>query len=990
MQIIGYTRNNKLNNEPRSSDVKVYRTLCLVAAFLVPVFGIIIYKTYPSVSFLSTTERLFSSLLFLSIFTISYLGNYVRKNINFFMNLFFYFASFEAVYVAYLNNFSADFSIGLLMIIFTVNLCFKKSSHLAFFNLSNILLTGLLISKADHPQVNPLLYESNLIIMSLVSYLILHNRLDSQGKILAGEDLMKTIFNEAVDALFLVEPDTKKIITCNNRAVEIFSKGNDLPSGKKKLINSNIRALQKNGFTSDLNLDYLSQPGTLSIELEYITADNKAFWGDLAVKEVNLSGEPLLLIRISDIDERKRTEEKLSQSQILIKRIADESPNIIYIFDIIEKRAVYTNNKINKSLGYSVEDIEKFDVNFLQSIIYPDDFKKLLKQVKKYPFLADNEILEDEYRIKDAYGQWHWLASRNTVFSKTVDGLPREIIGTAQDITERKQAEQDSIRLASFPRENPNPILECDFSGKINYINPSAEQYMKKLRIGISEFLPKNHKQIVKTCVNNEHDTNQVIVNIDNCVFSWTYHIVINLGIIHMYALDITEQKQAENQLIHDALHDALTGLPNRTLFLDRLSSTVARGKRKDNYLFAVLFLDLDRFKIINDSLGHLMGDELLIQLSHRLKSSLRPGDTVARLGGDEFTILLDDIKDVTDATLVADRIKKELSLPFSLDEHDIFTTVSIGIALSSSGYNQPEDLLRNADMAMYRAKALGKSRHELFSSNMHEEVLASLKLETDLWKALEKNELRVFYQPIIILETGKFSGFEALVRWEHPKRGFLPPHEFIPIAEETGLIIQIDQWVLYEACKQVQEWQTNFKLASPLSISVNVSGKHFSQNNFIDKLSSILRETKFDANNLRLEITERVMMENNDTVNSILSKLRELNIQLQIDDFGTGYSSLSYLHRLPINALKIDSSFVSRIGSDRENSEIVKTIVMLARNLGIDVIAEGIETQIQLEQLNLLNCKYGQGYLFYEPMTRENAEALIFDEQKKYMTTLS
>jgi diguanylate cyclase (GGDEF)-like protein/PAS domain S-box-containing protein len=975
---------NKSDSESINRDVRLYRRLCLVAAILAPLFGIVINFTHPDVPDLSAGERLFSSLIFLFILTLSYTSKFIRKNIIYFMNLLFYIASFEAIYVAYLNNFTADFSMGLLMIIFTVNLCFKKGSHLALFNFSNIILIAVLLSKVTNPQINPFLYSSNLITMSIISYIILNHRLRKEVKILAGEDLMKTIFNEAVDALFLVEPDTKKIITCNKRAIEIFAKGD-----KTKLFNTNIRNIQKNGFTNDFKMDYLNQHETLNVELEYNTPDNKEFWGDLAVKEVSLSGEALLLIRISDIDARKRTEEKLHKSQIFIQKIADSTPNIIYIFDIIEQKVVYSNQKIDKALGYPADYVESNSEKFLQSIIHPDDLEKYQDHIKKYPDLQDNEIIETEFRVKDAYGQLHWFASRSAIFSKTVDGLNKEIIATAQDITERKQTEQDSLRLASFPRRNPNPILECNFEGKITYINPSAKQYMKSLKITIEEFLPSNHKQIVKTCVNNEHDTNQVIVNIANSVFSWTYHIVINVGVIHLYGFDITEQKQAENQLIHDALHDALTGLPNRTLFLDRLSSAVARGKRKDNYLFSVLFLDLDRFKIINDSLGHMFGDELLIQLSTRLKSSLRPGDTVARLGGDEFTILLDDIKDVTDATLVADRIKKELSLPFLLGEHEIFTTVSIGIALSSSGYNQPEDLLRNADMAMYRAKALGKSRHELFNNNMHQEVLASLKLETDLWKALEKKEFRVYYQPIILLESGKLSGFEALVRWEHPRRGFLSPKEFIPIAEETGLILQIDQWVLQAACKQAYEWQSNFKLNTPISISVNISGKHFTQTNFVEKIASMLQETKFDPRNLRLEITERMMMENTETVNTMLLKLKELNVQLQIDDFGTGYSSLSYLHRLPINALKIDHSFVSRIGSDRENSEIVKTIVMLAGNLGIDVIAEGIETNIQLEQLKLLNCKFGQGYLFYEPLTAEKAEALIFGEQKKYITSL-
>jgi diguanylate cyclase (GGDEF)-like protein/PAS domain S-box-containing protein len=431
---------------------------------------------------------------------------------------------------------------------------------------------------------------------------------------------------------------------------------------------------------------------------------------------------------------------------------------------------------------------------------------------------------------------------------------------------------------------------------------------------------------------------------------------------------DITEGKVA----------DVLTGLPNRILFMDRLGRSVERAKYRKGYLFAVFFLDLDRFKVVNDSLGHLIGDQLLIATARRLQGCLHTGDTIARLGGDEFTVLLDDIREVADATRIAERIQKQLSMPFDINGHEVFTTASIGIALSSSGYERPEDLLRDADTAMYRAKAMGKARYEVFDSAMRDRAVARLQLETDLRRALEREEFLVYYQLIVSLEDGRISGCEALLRWQHPTRGLISPSEFIPVAEETGLIVPIGRWVLLEACRQVRAWQEQFPSKSPLTISVNFSSKQFMQPELVDQMRQILSSTGIEPHSLKLEITESLIMENPEAARALLLQLKALNIQLGIDDFGTGYSSLSYLHRFPIDRLKIDRSFVNRMGLDKENAEIVRTIVTLAHNLGVDVIAEGVETTEQLALLRDLKCKYGQGYLFSHPVDGETARALI------------
>ncbi len=439
---------------------------------------------------------------------------------------------------------------------------------------------------------------------------------------------------------------------------------------------------------------------------------------------------------------------------------------------------------------------------------------------------------------------------------------------------------------------------------------------------------------------------------------------------------DVSDRKIAEERLMHEAIHDVLTGLPNRALFVDLLARSIGRSKRRDNYQFAVLFLDLDRFKVVNDSLGHMIGDELLKALAQRLQGCSRPGDTVARLGGDEFTILLDDVNDINDATRVAERIQQELGRPFALGGQEVFTSVSTGIALSATGYDRPEDVLRDADLAMYRAKALGKARHEVFDKAMHARAVALLQLETDLRRALERQEFRIFYQPTVSLNDEKITGVEAVIRWQHPERGLVLPTDFIPNAEETGLIIPIGKWVLQEACSQMRRWHE--QLGKQLTISVNLSPKQFAAPDLIDQVARTIEETGIDPRLLILEITESVLIEDPETATRMLEQLKALNVRLHIDDFGTGYSSLSYLHRFPIDTLKIDRSFVSGIGSNGENQEIVRAIIMLAHGLGMDVIAEGVETKEQLELLRSLQCESGQGFFFSEPVAAPEALELI------------
>jgi diguanylate cyclase (GGDEF)-like protein len=454
---------------------------------------------------------------------------------------------------------------------------------------------------------------------------------------------------------------------------------------------------------------------------------------------------------------------------------------------------------------------------------------------------------------------------------------------------------------------------------------------------------------------------------------------------------ELAERQRMEAQLRHDAFHDTLTGLPNRALLMDRLEHVLHLAKRRSqrhlpmqSYRFAVLFLDLDRFKVVNDSLGHTAGDQLLKKVAQQLQLCLRMGDTVARLGGDEFVILLEDIQGISDAIEAAHRIHRELKVPILLDGHEVFISVSIGITLNSAHYIEPDQLLRDADIAMYRAKKRHRGQYEIFDASMHTQALRQLQLESDLQRAIERQELRVHYQPIISLETQCIQGFEALVRWQHPEQGMISPDEFIPIAEDTGLIMTIDLWVLQAACQQLHRWINEFPMLSGLTISVNLSGKQFSHAGLISQIDQVLQTSGLSGSRLKLEITEGVLIENAEVAATILRQFQDRNIQVCLDDFGTGYSSLSYLHRFPVNSLKIDRSFITLLETDVEKLEIVRAIVNLGLNLGLNIVAEGIETSRQLAYLQAVQCQSGQGYYFAHPLESSAASELLCQQQRQ------
>ncbi len=731
----------------------------------------------------------------------------------------------------------------------------------------------------------------------------------------------------------------------------------------------------------------------------------------------------------TELAERKRAEAEVRGIQQQLATMAANIPGSVY-------RAVlhpdgttsmpYISPGVRELTGIGPEEAMARP-ELLTEIIHPDDKSSYDSSVAASS--ASLLPCDRQYRIVLNSGEVKWVQD-SARFSKNENG---DIIvdGVALDISGRKQAEsalrQREQRFRSLIENATDITIILDAEGIFRYISPSVKRilgYGPHHAIGRSA-LETVHpddcgaiaQTLHKALENPKRSESAVEYRVRHRNGSWCYVEAVATNLLHDPAVkgivinchDITQRKLAEAQLLHDAFHDSLTGLPNRALFTDRLEHALRLAKRRKDYLFAVLFLDLDRFKVVNDSLGHAIGDQLLVAIARRLETCLRAGDTVARLGGDEFVLLLEDIDGVNEATSIVNRLQKKITSPILLDGHEVFITASIGIALSSGEYVEPINLLRDADTAMYRAKELGRARHEVFNSSMHAHALKLLQLENDLRRAIESikdpareedspqsPQLRlpplspapqfiIHYQPIMSIANNTINGLEALVRWQHPERGLVSPNEFIPIAEETGLIVPLGRWVLRTACQQIREWQQLFQNNPPLSVSVNLSVKQFSQPDLIEYIDRVLEESHLHGSSLKLEITESVLIENSESVTAMLVQLRARNIHLCIDDFGTGYSSLSYLHRFPTSTLKIDRSFVSRIGGNFDlgkggidPTEIVRSIVTLSHNLGMDVVAEGVEEASQLSILKGLKCEYAQGFFFSKPVDSQTAAGLI------------
>jgi diguanylate cyclase (GGDEF)-like protein/PAS domain S-box-containing protein len=555
--------------------------------------------------------------------------------------------------------------------------------------------------------------------------------------------------------------------------------------------------------------------------------------------------------------------------------------------------------------------------------------------------------------------------------------LALESAALAEDLHRRRS----EARFRSLVRGSSDVIMLIDADGVIQYASPSTERILgyalddlNETHLGVLAH-PQDALSLLPLLAGHAEQPRRAEWRARHRNGTWLSFETVATNLLHdpdvhgivLNSRDVSERRILEDQLKHQAFHDPLTRLPNRALFMDRLEHALARRGRRGTSV-AVLFLDLDNFKVVNDSLGHQAGDQLLVAVAERLQLGLRPEDTVARVGGDELAILLEEIESVAEAVEVASRIQHRLAAPVHLEGREVFTTVSIGVALSAIGHDRPEQLLRDADVALYRAKADGKARHAVFDASMDAQALERLELETDLRHAVERGELRVAYQPIVDLATGRVCEVEALIRWQHPTRGMIPPLQFIPLAEETGLIVPIGRWVLEEACRQTRRWQEAQPTMPPLAVSVNLSARQLQQPALVPEIAEVLAETGLDPSTLRLEITESVVMDDVEATSKTLLDLKALGIELVIDDFGTGYSSLSYLNRFPVDAVKIDRSFVTAIGTSTRDTTIIRAIVALAKSLQLSVTAEGIESAEQLRQIRELGCNRGQGYLLAKP----------------------
>lgn len=773
----------------------------------------------------------------------------------------------------------------------------------------------------------------------------------------------------------------------------------------------------------------------------------------------------VLALFMTLFDRRFKTEsartEALRQSEERLRCLVQNASDIIGIVDA--KGVVnYLSESITFILGYEPKD---WIGKALAELVHPNDsseIEAILEQVCLHPAT----LLTIGCRIQHRDGSWcdFEIVCNNLLDQPSVAG----IVITFHDVTvaqrreiERQQSEtalrESEERYALAVRAANDGLWDWNLKTNAVYFSSRWKSMLgyEDSEIGncLDDWFDRVHPddldrvklelllhlQGVTLHFENEHRMRHR---------DTTYRWMLSRGVAardangSVYRLagsqtDITERKTIEAQLMHDACHDALTGLPNRALFQDRLSHAVEFAKRHSNSLFAVIFLDFDRFKVINDSLGHLVGDQLLIAIARRLENCIRHQDTIARLGGDEFAILLEEIQDINDATAIANRIQGALVAPFLLNQQEIFMTVSMGIALGSLNYDHIEDVLRDADTALYRAKVMGKAQYAVFDPTMHTQAVTLLHREHELRRVIstcqfintqlineqpihehlinknliniqlinehdlngrggnqqdinEQQELQVHYQPIVSLENRTILGFEALVRWWHPEQGLVFPSEFIPIAEETGLIVPMGYWVLYKSCQQLQSWQESFSGTVPLEISVNISTKQLIQPDLSEKIGRILQQTHLDPSCLRLEVTESSILKQPELGISILHQLKDRGIRLAIDDFGTGYSSLSYLHRLPIDTLKIDRSFIHRMDVEREQWELVRTILTLAENLGINVVAEGVETPGELAQLEALGCKVAQGYLFSKAIDCQEATTLLATQLTNWSTDRS
>jgi len=706
----------------------------------------------------------------------------------------------------------------------------------------------------------------------------------------------------------------------------------------------------------------------------------------------HFEGRPATQVVIRDVTvtERKRTEAALRESEQRYRSLFEGVPVGIYRIDL-EGRFVNVNRALVELLGHA--DRERVIGRDAGELYVDPEDRRAWKALMEY----EGQVLDFETRIVRADGTAIWVRS-NARALRDADGELAGYEGTVEDVTDRKRAEdalrESDERFRSLVQNASDMISILDADGTVRYQSPSTIRllgYEPDERIGSHGFdriHPTDRPEIESLFQRLVADPGKSVrteYRVSHGDGSWRVleSKITNLlenpavrGVV-LNSRDVTDRKEAEARLVHDALHDALTGLPNRPLLMDRLEHCLGHTPRRRDYRCAVLFLDLDRFKMVNDSFGHAAGDQLLVQVSERLLGCLRPTDTLARLGGDEFAILLEDVTDAGNAVRVAQRIGQALRKPFELEGREIYSSASIGIALSTLESRSGEELVRDADTAMYRAKSRGRGGYAVFDAEMHAQVRAQLQLETALQRAVESWQFELFYQPIFVLDSGELAGFETLLRWRHPERGLVLPGDFIPLAEDNGLMEAIGPRVLAEACDRMKGWSRK-PAHRPLFVTVNLSGRQLADDQLLDQVRSALEKSGLERDRLVLEITERALPPGGADLPEALEGLRRLGVRLALDDFGSGHSSIGLLHRLPFDQVKIDRHFVDNVGKDPGSDELMEGMLALCQWRRLRTVAEGVETEEQRRQLIALDCTYGQGYLFSDPLDPEGVEELL------------
>jgi diguanylate cyclase (GGDEF)-like protein/PAS domain S-box-containing protein len=805
-----------------------------------------------------------------------------------------------------------------------------------------------------------------------------------------SEERYRDLFENANDLIYT--HDLRGNFTSLNRAGEIIT-----GYSREEALEMNISQVVAPEFLEaarQMTMRKIKGEPPTSYELEIIAKNGQRVPLELSTRLVRKDGVPIAVQGIGrDITERRRAEKAARQSAKQLALVTDTVPVYIAQCDA-ESRYKFVNKAYAARFGLKPEDCIGKKI---EEIVGKEAYATFHKYVDK---ILSGVPVEFELEIPYSKIGKHFMhCSYVPEFDEnnTVVGW----VAAINDISERKRAEEALIaseqRFRLLGEGVMHQVWTSQPDGKLDYVNQRTADYFGRT---VEYLVGEGWRDVVHPedlpeclrCWKHSLETGEPYefeFRLRRKDGQYRWHLARATAgrdadgkIIKWFgtSTDIHEQKNAEAKLNHYAKHDALTNLANRPEFINQLRAAIKQAEREPSFHFAVLFLDLDRFKVVNDSLGHAVGDKLLVAIAERIRACVRPRDVVARLGGDEFTVLLNKTGSRDDVVTVAERIQRSLSEPFKLDNYEIFTSASIGVIMSDDARRAPEEYLRDADAAMYRAKEAGKARYEIFDREMHIRNMNLLRVETDLRHALERKEFEVVYQPIISLQNGDITEFEALIRWRHPVHGLISPNDFIGVAEETGLIVPIGRWILEEACRQTREWQKRFPLYNALSVCVNLSARQLKHPALYSQIVEILDRTGLSPRHLKLEVTETTVMEHSDIALEVLQQLRELGISLSTDDFGTGYSSLSYLHRFPFQRLKIDRSFIGRIDTDAKSQAIVRTILMLGQNLNIETVAEGIETERQMEILRWHGCESGQGYLISKPVDPEAAQNILRD----------